>query len=104
VVRAGCPRFDRARHRAVRRGVQAGPLAGGAERSWQEADNRGLLAAWLADECRLGRSAEAWKQVEAAYSRGEPSAPRVDPLWPAGQKYLDALRSFLVKTGYAPSG
>ena len=31
---------------------------------------------------------EAWRQIEAAYARGELSAPRVDPLWPAGRKYV----------------
>jgi subtilisin-like proprotein convertase family protein len=66
-----------------------------------EADMRGLLAGWLADEYRLGQQDAAWKQIEAAYSRGELSAPRVDPVWPAGLKYLRALRAFLVKTGYA---
>jgi hypothetical protein len=63
-------------------------------------DVRGLLAAWLADEYRLGRADEGWKQLEAAYRRGELSAPRVDPLWPTGRKYVRALRAFLVKAGY----
>jgi subtilisin-like proprotein convertase family protein len=64
-------------------------------------DLRGLLAAWVADEYRLGLGEEAMKQVEAAYRRGELSAPRVDPLWPAGRKYIKALQAFLVKNGYA---
>jgi subtilisin-like proprotein convertase family protein len=64
-------------------------------------DLRGLLAAWLADEYRLGRADEGWKRIEAAYRHGELSAPRVDPLWPAGRKYVRALHAFLVKTGYA---
>ena len=67
----------------------------------READVRGLLAGWLADEYRLGRQDEGWRRIEAAYRRGELSAPRVDPVWPAGRKYLTALRAFLVKTGYA---
>src|SRR5207302_9985554 len=71
------------------------------ERKDPVSDVRGVLAAWLADEVRLGRSAEAWNQLEAAYRRGELSAPRVDTLWPAGQKYLHALRAFLAQTGYA---
>jgi subtilisin-like proprotein convertase family protein len=66
-----------------------------------DADVRGLLAGWLADEYRLGRQDEAWRQIEAAYRRGELSAPRVDPIWPAGRKYLSALRAFLIRTGYA---
>jgi subtilisin-like proprotein convertase family protein len=64
------------------------------------ADVRGVLAAWLADEYRLGLGDEAWGKVRAAYAHGELSAPRVDPIWPAGLKYLDALRSFLAKSGY----
>jgi subtilisin-like proprotein convertase family protein len=67
----------------------------------RDADVRGLLAGWLADEYRLGRQDEGWRQIEAAYRRGELSAPRVDPIWPAGRKYLTALRAFLVKNGYA---
>jgi subtilisin-like proprotein convertase family protein len=73
------------------------------ERKAPVSDVRGLLAAWLADEVRLGRSAEGWKQLDAAYRRGELSAPRVDPLWPSGRKYLRALRAFLVENGYAAS-
>jgi len=69
----------------------------------KQGDVRGILAAWLADEYRLGRAAEGWKQVEAAYRRGDVSAPHVDPLWPAGGNYLSALRRFLVRTGYATS-
>ena len=67
----------------------------------RDADLRGLLAGWLADEYRLGRRDEGWRLIEAAYRRGELSAPRVDPVWPAGRKYLTALRTFLVKSGYA---
>lgn len=70
-------------------------------RGQPQADVRGILAAWLADEYRLGRAAEGWKQIDAAYRRGDVSAPRVDTLWPAGRRYLSALRGFLVKSGYA---
>jgi subtilisin-like proprotein convertase family protein len=69
-------------------------------RGGADADVRGVLAAWLADEYRLGLGDEAWSKIRAAYARGELSAPRVDPIWPAGQKYLSALRSFLTKSGY----
>jgi subtilisin-like proprotein convertase family protein len=65
------------------------------------ADVRGVLAAWLADEYRLGLAAAGWQKVDAAYAHGEVSAPHVDRLWPAGKKYLSALRTFLEKTGYA---
>jgi subtilisin-like proprotein convertase family protein len=69
-------------------------------RGGRGADVRGVLAAWLADEYRLGRADEGWQKIQAAYARGEVSAPRVDPLWPAGKKYLSALRAFLAKSGY----
>jgi hypothetical protein len=65
------------------------------------ADVRGVLAAWLADEYRLGLAAKGWQKIQAAYAQGEVSAPHVDRLWPAGKKYLSALRTFLEKTGYA---
>ena len=69
-------------------------------RNQNGADERGLLAAWLADEYRLGLAKDGWGKIRAAYARGELSAPRVDPLWPAGQKYVTALRIFLAKNGY----
>jgi subtilisin-like proprotein convertase family protein len=69
-------------------------------RTQKGSDERGVLAAWLADEYRLGLADEGWAKVRAAYDRGELSPPRVDPLWPAGQKYLTALRIFLAKNGY----
>ena len=100
--------------RRVRRHVRASPRSSAPtprtsgtstskDRANRQDDLRGLLAAWVADEYRLGLADEAWKQIEVAYRRGELSAPRVDPLWPAGRKYISHLRAFLVKTGYAPS-
>ena len=67
----------------------------------RDADVRGVLAAWLADEYRLGLAAQGWARIEAVYRRGDLSPPGIDALWPSGRKYLSALRSFLVKTGYA---
>jgi subtilisin-like proprotein convertase family protein len=63
-------------------------------------DVRGILAAYLADEYRLGRSAEGWQLVQEAYRRGDVSPPHADPIWPAGKKYLAALRRFLSRSGY----
>jgi hypothetical protein len=71
-------------------------------------DSRGLLAAWLADEVRLGRGPAAWKQLEAIERRGELTAPkeRAYPwltdakFWPDGSAYLAKLRRFLGSTGY----
>ena len=64
-------------------------------------DVRGVLAAWLADEYRLGHAAEGWEKIRAAYAGGELSSPRADPIWPAGKAYLNALRAFLAKSGYS---
>lgn len=70
-------------------------------RAQPRADVRGILAAWLADEYRLGRATEAWRELEIAYRRGDVSEPHVSSFWPTGRRYLSTLRNFLVKTGYA---
>jgi hypothetical protein len=62
-------------------------------------DVRGVLAAWLADQYLLDREQAGWKALEAANRRGELDA--ADDFWPTGDRYLRALRTFLVKTGYA---
>lgn len=71
-------------------------------------DIRGVLAAWLADELRLGRGATAWTQLAIAERRGDLTAPResaygwpVDPkFWPDGTAYVTKLRHFLTASGY----
>jgi hypothetical protein len=62
-------------------------------------DVRGVLAAWMADQYLLGREQAGWKALAAANRRGEFGA--ADATWPRGDRYLRALRTFLIKTGYA---
>jgi len=54
---------------------------------------RGALAAWLADEYRLGRAAEGWLRLEGLRREHE--------LGPGAGTYLRQLRAFLRKLGYA---
>jgi hypothetical protein len=61
---------------------------------------RGFLAAWLADQALLGREEEGWRVLEAAERRGELGRGATMDGYPAGRRYLAALRSFLRRTGY----
>ena len=63
----------------------------------RQVDVRGVLAAWLADQYRLGREDEGWAQLETIRRRGE-LGPRPDLAgWPQGRSYFKALRAFLEK-------
>jgi hypothetical protein len=61
---------------------------------------RGALAGWTADQCLLGRAAQAWSRLETAYKAGELGKGPRDMGYPAGRQYIDSLRAFLRKTGY----
>jgi hypothetical protein len=61
---------------------------------------RGALAGWTADQCLLGRAAQAWFRLETAYKAGELGKGPKDMGYPAGKQYIDSLRAFLRKTGY----
>jgi subtilisin-like proprotein convertase family protein len=64
-------------------------------------DVRGILAAYMADEYRLGRQDEGWGHLERALTRGDLHPyGRKDTTWPTDAAYLRKLRSFLQKTGY----
>ena len=66
----------------------------------QHAEVRGVLAAWLADEYRLGRERVGWARRDAALRRGD-LGPRPDlDGWPQARAYLAALRRFLGREGY----
>jgi hypothetical protein len=66
----------------------------------ERSDVRGVLAAWLADECLLGREAQGWERVEAIRKRGV-LGPRPELAgWPQGTAYVRELRVFLRKFGY----
>jgi hypothetical protein len=67
----------------------------------EEADIRGVLAAYLADKYLLGQGRSGWRLVKRAVERGEVRkfGGRFDPN-PAGRSYLRRLRRFLKRTGY----
>lgn len=66
----------------------------------QRMDVRGVLAAWLADQCLLGRAQQGWARVEAIRKRGV-LGPQPDLKgWPQGRSYIRELRVFLRKFDY----
>jgi subtilisin-like proprotein convertase family protein len=70
------------------------------ERRRRPREVRGILAAWLADQLLLGRGPAGWQALEEAYRRGELGRGQRLYGYPAGQRYLAALRAFLRRTGY----
>jgi hypothetical protein len=60
----------------------------------------GVLAPWVADECRLGRSASAWTTVDQLQAEGRLSGP---PAWAQGAAYVHALEAFTAQHGYCPT-
>ena len=66
-------------------------------RSGQFSDVRGILAAWLADKYLLHRGAAGWRVLHRIEGRGELTGE----FGPTGNRYLEKLRRFLVRTGYA---
>lgn len=102
-------RFSRGRLRDLTRSFPA-DVAGDARstlRLYQEArktsppEVRGILAAYLADEYLLGKSARGWALVRKAYADGEFGWSERKDGYPAGRSYLARLRIFLRRTGYA---
>jgi len=66
-------------------------------RSGQFSDVRGILAAWQADKYLLHRGAPGWRVLRRIEARGELTGD----FGPTGHRYLEKLRHFLVRTGYA---
>ncbi len=68
-------------------------------------DNLGLLAAWVADECRIGHQDQAYGTVTSLEAQGklgglnDGSHTANDP-WPTGAAYVKALKSFLTSRRY----
>ncbi|HET9060210.1 MAG TPA: hypothetical protein VFN61_09840 [Acidimicrobiales bacterium] len=62
----------------------------------------GVLAAWVADECVLGKGHIAWATVRRLQAQGSLSSKVADG-YPSGAAYVKALRSFLKKRGYCAS-
>ena len=71
------------------------------ERSTVDADPRGVLAAWMADQYLLGQEDAGWATLRQINAAGELDG---DPIWPAGDAYLAKLRKFLTAHGYAGKG
>ena len=57
----------------------------------------GVLAAWVGDECLVGRFSSAWAAVNQYNAQGRLTGPSG---WPTGSAYVSALRSFLTQHGY----
>ena len=53
---------------------------------------RGVLAAWLADECLLGREDQGWERVKAIRKRGVLGPNPTCPAAPQGKAYVRELR------------
>jgi hypothetical protein len=68
------------------------------ERRRKEADVRGILPAYLADEYRLGHGARGERLLKKALARGELS--NSFGFGPSGRTYVRKLHSFLRRTGY----
>jgi streptogramin lyase len=66
-------------------------------RGKKDADVRGLLAAWAADEYLIGHGAEVWPALKRAASQGYLECPfQCGP----DEAYIGDVRGFLRKTGY----
>ena len=59
----------------------------------------GVLAAWVADECMLGKGHSAWATVERLKAKGKLSG-KLAPGYPSGAEYVKLLRTFLEEHGY----
>lgn len=81
-------------------------VAGDAAMWWNSVNNpspgasqdlRGLVAAWVADECVLGKSATAFATLDQLSAAGKLTGPSG---WPSGGAYVQALHSFLASRHY----
>jgi hypothetical protein len=62
----------------------------------------GILAAWVADRCELGKGTEAWATVAKLEAEGK-LAGQVAGTSQRGPLYVKALRAFLIGRGYCAS-
>jgi hypothetical protein len=67
------------------------------QRGKTDGDVRGVLAAWCADEVRLGEKAACTAELGKALSRGWLRGPSV---WPQNRAYIAAVLKMLAKWGY----
>jgi len=68
------------------------------ERGKKDGDARGLVAAWCADEYRLGDRAACTTELASALKKGYLRGPDI---WPQNAKFIAALERSLAKWGYA---
>jgi hypothetical protein len=65
----------------------------------QSGEGLGILAAWVADECRIGTSAHAFATLDLLNSQGK-LHNQYGGDWPSGSQYIAQLKSFLAQRGY----
>jgi hypothetical protein len=66
----------------------------------KDSDVRGLLAAWCADQYRLGHAQKCTAELERAQRHGFLRGPDV---WPQNAKFIAALEKTLARWGYRPA-
>jgi hypothetical protein len=71
------------------------------EHTGEDADVRGVLAAWMADQYLLGQQDAGWTTLQQINAQGGLSG---NPIWPTGDAYLGKLRKLLTRLGYAGKG
>jgi hypothetical protein len=72
------------------------------DKSHSDHDMRGVVAAYVADQYLLGEAKKGWDMAETARKDGALNGTPGDS-WPKRKAYLDELRKFLEKRGYAAS-
>ena len=61
----------------------------------------GTLAAWMADQCLLGKGRNGWATIDRLLAEGKLSGdPNAGTLWSTGGDYVTALHAFLFQHGY----
>jgi hypothetical protein len=69
--------------------------------STKKTDRLGLLAAWTADEVRLGRTTAAFHTLDRLAGDGKLTGPKGGgDLWKTGAAYVSALRTYLKAARY----
>ncbi|HEX4863340.1 MAG TPA: hypothetical protein VFV02_04660 [Acidimicrobiales bacterium] len=64
----------------------------------QDTEGLGVLAAWVADECRIGTSQHAFATLDLLNSQGK--LQNKFGTWPSGSQYISQLKTFLSQHGY----
>jgi hypothetical protein len=85
---------------AIRKEAARALRAYKSRRNRRERDLRGVVAAYAADQCLLGKPAKAWSFVRSAKRQGLLKGFGRGDIWPRGGRYLKALQKFLHKNGY----